>query len=52
MKAIFEAGDSGVIDMRELLLPFLVTKDGRTVGERILQDIPKMLEAPQRAFLS
>lgn len=52
MKAIFEAADSGVIDIRELLLPFLVTKDGRTVGQRVLQDIPKMLEAPQRAFLS
>lgn len=52
MKAIFEAADSGVIDIRELLLPFFVTKDGRTVGQRVLQDLPKMLEAPQRAFLS
>ena len=52
MKAIFEAGDSGVIDIRELLLPFLVTKDGRTLGQRVIQDMPKMLEAPQKAFMS
>lgn len=52
MKATFEAGDSGVIDIRELLLPFLVTKDGRTLGQRVIQDMPKMLEAPQKAFLS
>jgi len=51
MKAVFEAADSGVIDIRELLLPFLVTKDGRTIGQRVLADMPKMIEAPQRAFL-
>ena len=52
IKGTFEAADSGVIDIRELLLPFLVTKDGRTVGQRILADMPKMLEAPQKAFMS
>ena len=51
MKAVFEAGDSGVIDIRELLLPFLVTKDGRTVSQHILSDMPRMIEAPKRAFL-
>lgn len=52
MKAVFEAADSGVIDIRELLLPFLVTTDGQTVGRKLLRDIPKALEAPNRAFLS
>ena len=51
MKAIFEAADSGVIDVRELLLPFLVTKDGRTVGQIVLQDMPKAIEAPKQIFL-
>lgn len=51
MKAVFEAADSGVIDIRELLLPFLVTKDGRTVGQHILSDMPQMIEAPKKAFL-
>lgn len=52
MKAIFEAADSGVIDIRELLLPFLVTTDGQTVGKKFLRDMPKALEAPNQAFLS
>mgnify|MGYP001616856514 CR=1 FL=1 len=52
MKAVFEAADSGVMDIRELLLPFLVTSDGQTVGQKLLRDIPKALEAPHRAFLS
>jgi hypothetical protein len=51
MKAVFEAADSGVIDIRELLLPFLVTTDGRTMGQRILQDLPKAIAAPQKSFL-
>lgn len=47
IKAIFEAADSGVIDIRELLLPFLVTKDGRTVGQIVMDDMPKALMAPK-----
>src|SRR3990167_8223660 len=39
--------DSGVIDIRELLLPFLVTKDGRTVGQIVMDDMPKALMAPK-----
>ena len=51
MKAVFESGDSGVIDIRELLLSFLITTDGRTMGQRILQDLPKAIAAPQKSFL-
>src|SRR5580765_2035677 len=51
VKAIFEAADSGVIDIRELLLPYFVTKDGKTVGKSILEDLPKALEAPRNLFL-
>ncbi len=50
MKAIFEAGDTGVIDLRKLLLPFLITKGGRTVGDIIIEDMPKALEAPKQMF--
>ena len=48
LKSTFEAADSGVIDIRELLLPFLVTRDGRTVGQIILNDLPKAIEAPKK----
>ena len=51
MKAIFEAADSGVIDIRELLLPFFVTRDGKTVGQHILSDFQKVIETPRQMFL-
>ncbi len=51
MKAIFEAADSGVIDIRELLLPFLVTKNGQTVGQIVLQDMEKIIEKPKQVLL-
>lgn len=51
VKAIFEAADSGVIDIRELLLPYFVTKSGETVAKRLLQDLPLAIEAPKKLFL-
>ena len=51
LKGAFVAADEGVIDIRELLLSFLVTKDGRTVGQRVLKDMSKLIEAPRQAFL-
>lgn len=36
MKSVFEASDSGVMEFRELMLPYVVTKDGRTVAQHIL----------------
>jgi len=51
MKAMFEASDSGVIELKELILPFLVLKDGRTLGKKILEDLPKALEAPRLGLM-
>lgn len=51
VKAIFEAADSGVIDIRELLLPYFVTRDGQTVGKKLLADLPLAIEAPKQIFL-
>jgi hypothetical protein len=39
MKGIFEASRSGVMEFREMMLPYIVTNDGRTVAECI---IPKL----------
>jgi len=36
MKSVFEAADSGVMEFRELMLPYIVTRDGRTIAEHIL----------------
>jgi len=43
MKSVFEASDSGVMEFRELMLPFIVMpRDGRTIAEHIL---PKLAAA-------
>ena len=50
VKAIFEAADSGVIDIRELLLPYFVTKSGKTIGKQIIEDLPLALESPKKTL--
>lgn len=41
LKAMFEASDSGVIDIRDVIMPYVVTRDGRTLSEHI---VPRMAE--------
>lgn len=36
LKDIFEASNSGVMEFRELILPYIVTHDGQTVAQHIL----------------
>src|SRR5882724_11522324 len=36
LKDIFEASNSGVMEFRELILPYIVTNDGQTVAQHIL----------------
>jgi hypothetical protein len=35
LKAMFEAADSGVIDLRDVIMPYVVTRDGMTLSEHI-----------------
>jgi hypothetical protein len=42
LKSVYEAANSGVMEFRELMLPYIVTHDGHTVAEHIL---PKLAEA-------
>lgn len=35
LKAMFEAADSGVIDIRDVIMPYVVTRDGRTLSEHL-----------------
>lgn len=55
LKGIFVAADSGVLGLRELILPYIVTNDGKTIAEHILPkleaalgDPSRMLPAPRR----
>jgi hypothetical protein len=41
---VFESSASGVMEFREMMLPYIVTKDGRTVGEHILPNLEKNVE--------
>ncbi len=41
LKAIFEAADSGVIDIRNVILPYVVMQDGSTLSDHI---VPKMAQ--------
>ncbi len=45
MKSVFESADSGVMEFRELMLPYMVNKDGRTIAEMILPQIEQSLNA-------
>lgn len=42
LKSVFEASDSGVMDLRELVLPYIVTSSGQTIAEQIL---PRLAQA-------
>lgn len=49
LKSVFEAADSGVMEFRELMLPYIVTGDGRTVAECIVPQLAKNIETnPER----
>ena len=41
LKAMFEAADSGVIDLRDVIMPYVVLKDGSTLADHIK---PRMAE--------
>jgi hypothetical protein len=39
LKSVFEAADSGVMEFRALMLPYLVTKNGQTIAEHIVPQL-------------
>lgn len=41
LKAVFEAADAGVIDIRDVILPYVVMRDGLTIADRLK---PRMRE--------
>ena len=49
MKGIFEAAHSGVMEFREMMLPYIVTNDGRTVAQCIIPALDAALaNRPER----
>ena len=52
LKAMFEAADSGVIDIRDVIMPYVVTRDGRTLSEHIIPQMERaMIEDPTRMLV-
>ena len=53
LKSIFETADSGVKELRELMLSYIITNDGRTIAERILPELHKAIAVnPMRLLTS
>lgn len=49
MKAIYENAASGVMEFREMMLPYIVTKDGLTIGQKLLPHLERAIESrPER----
>lgn len=49
VKSIFEAADSGVMEFRELMLPYIMAHDGKTIAEHILPKLDAALAGkPER----
>jgi hypothetical protein len=44
LKSTFEAADSGVMEFREIMLPYIVTASGKTVAECIVPQLAKNIE--------
>lgn len=52
LKAMFEAADSGVIDIRDVIMPYVVTRDGRTLSEHIIPQMERaMIDDPERMLV-
>lgn len=42
LKAMFEAADSGVIAVEDIILPYIVTPDNRTIAEHVRQRLAEL----------
>ena len=52
VKSVFDTADAGVMEFRELILPYIVTKDGGTIAEHILPKLDQALSGRADRFLS
>jgi len=52
LKSVFEAADSGVMEFRELMLPYLVTGNGKTIAEHVLPQLEAAIAGTNSKLLS
>lgn len=52
LKSVYEAANTGVMEFRELMLPYVVVKDGRTIAEHLIPQLDKAIESrPERLLM-
>lgn len=52
LKAMFEAADSGVIDIRDVIMPYVVLRDGRTLADCIKPQMASLMTADPSRLLT
>lgn len=52
LKAMFEAADSGVIAVEDIIMPYIVTPDGRTIAEHVAPRLAEMREITHERLLT
>lgn len=52
LKAMFEAADSGVIAVEDIILPYIVTPDGRTIAEHVGPKLAELRELTHDKLLT
>jgi hypothetical protein len=52
LKAMFEAADAGVIDIRDIIMPYVVLRDGRTLADHIKPQMETLMTADPARLLS
>lgn len=52
LKAMFEAADSGVIAVEDIIMPYIVTPDGRTIAEHVAPKLAEMRELTHDKLLT
>lgn len=52
LKAMFEAADSGVIDIRDVIMPYVVMRDGRTLSDQIKPQMDRLMTSDPTKLLA
>jgi hypothetical protein len=52
LKAMFEASDSGVIDARDVIMPYVVLRDGLTLADHIKPKMTELMNTDPSRLLS
>lgn len=52
LKAIFEAADADVLSIEEIIMPYVVTPDGKTLAEHILPRLDEIIAKPGNLLMA